>query len=209
MPNMTNGVGTTESVPEVITREYIENVFANELALIHNDFMREIAIKTLLAAPKQFWTAPASSTGKYHSADECLPMGLVLHIKRVCKSANFLAQDPEYWSEIKRDNFIPYDGLIVSALLHDCVKSGKNWGLYTVTEHPQLAADLVLEVNGNTLFAQAVAQTIKTHMGWAWGDRVWGNPTNAPKTLCQKLLHRADMMASRKWNPIDVSDMEV
>lgn len=209
MTNMANSAGTAVSVPETITREYIESVFTNELALIHNDFMKEIVVNTLLAVPKQFWIAPASSSGKYHSADECAQMGLILHTKRVCKCANFLAQDPEYWDEMKENNYIPYDGLIASAILHDCVKSGRTWGAYTVSDHPKLAAELVIEVNGNTPFTQSIAKTIKTHMGWKWGDRIWGNPQDAPKTLCQKLLHKADMMASRKYNYIDVSNMEV
>ena len=190
-------------------REYIENIFKNELALIHNEFMKEIAIKTLMAAPDEFWKAPASSSGKYHAEDERAEGGLVLHTKRVVKCADFFSQDPEYWEDMKRNNYIPYDGLIVAALLHDCVKGGKPWGLHTVGEHPQLAADLVREINGETPYTQAIARTIETHMGWKWGDRMWGVSTNKAQTLCQKLLCRADMMGSRSWAHIDVSIMEV
>lgn len=204
MTNIAKGVGTTLTVPETINREYVENIFANELALIHNDFMKEIVVKTLLRVDRGFFLAPASSSGKYHSEDECCPGGLVLHTKRVVKCADFFAQDPEYWNDMKRNNFIPYDGLIASAILHDCCKSGRPWGLFTVKEHPQLAAELVKEVNGDTPFTQAIARTIETHMGWAWGDRTWGDCENAPKTICQILLHKADMLASRKWAKIDI-----
>ena len=192
-----------------MNKEYIENVFKNELALIHNDFMKEIAVKTLMAVPNEFWSAPASSSGKYHAEDERSAGGLVLHEKKVVKYAHFFAQEPDCWDEMKVNNYIPYDGLIVSALLHDCVKSGNPWGPQTVSNHPKLAAELVIRVNGNNPYTQAIARTIETHMGWRWGDTVWGSETNRAKTLCQKLLCRADMMGSRSWVITDISNMDV
>ena len=209
MNNMTNGMGNTVNVPETITREYVETVFKNELALIHNDFMKEIAVKTLMAAPKEFWSAPASSSGKYHAEDERAAGGLVLHEKKVVKYAHYFAQEPDCWDEMKANNYIAYDGLIVAALLHDCVKSGNPWGAQTVSNHPDLASELVIKVNGATLYTRAIARTIKTHMGWKWGDTVWGDETNRAKTLCQKLLCRADMTGSRVFISTDVSNMDI
>lgn len=189
--------------------QYILSVFKNELALIHSAEIKEIVINTLLCVDPMFFKAPASSSGKYHAADECEEGGLILHTKRVVKCANFLAQDPDYYKDMRRNNFMPYDGLIAAAILHDCVKGGKPWGDHTANNHPQLAAALVTEINGITPITMAISRTIKTHMGFKWGERTWGDPINAPETLCQKLLHKADMLASRKWISIDIDDMEI
>ena len=181
-------------------------IFEREIQLIHSPDIRGIVRRVLAETPDGFFIARASSSGKYHAVDECTEGGLILHTKRVVKMAAFLAGNPEWYEDMKRNNFMPYDGLIAAAILHDCCKSGNPWGDRTVGDHPQIAAKLVLDVCGVTPITQAIARTIETHMGYAWGDRTWGDSANAPQTLCQKLLHMADMLASRKWLSIDVTE---
>ena len=77
-----------------------------------------------------------------------------------------------------------------------------------MTEHPLLAADLVLEVAGTELstIAQPIAATIRSHMGTGWYDINWEKPElPTPVTVLQKLLHEADYLASRKY--IEVTPM--
>ena len=175
------------------------NVFNNELALINNIEVRTLVEKVLKKVSKNFFTAPASSSGKYHLADECQEGGLVLHTKRVVRLAHEIYGLP--WNS-KALPAICHDYLIAAALLHDCCKSGRNWeGGHTVTEHPLLAADLVLEVAGKEMatIAQPIAATIRSHMGTGWYEVSWAKPElPAPETVLQKLLHEADYLASKK-----------
>ena len=174
--------------------------FVKAIAMIHSEYIKGIVYAVLGKAQREFFTAPSSSSGKYHPEDEINEGGLVLHTLRVVKMADELAGLPWNWEVLQIENYSGYDVLIASAILHDCCKSGKgNWGKHTVAEHPLLAAELVLEVCGKNRITRGIANTIASHMGCSHKDRDWNKAgLPVPKTLCQKLLHEADYLASRK-----------
>lgn len=182
------------------------SVFDKELELISSKDVKTLVIKVFERVSEHFFDAPASSSGKYHLEDECKNGGLVLHTRRVVRMAHTIYGLPWYSQELPA---ICHDYLIAAALLHDVCKSGRNWeGDYTVTEHPLLAADLVLEVAGTefSTVAQPIAATIRSHMGTGWYDVNWEKPElPTPVTVLQKLLHEADYLASRKY--IEVTPM--
>ena len=175
--------------------------FKKAIALIHSDYIREAVKQVLAATPKQFFTAPSSSSGKHHPQDEISEGGLMLHTLRVVKMADHIAGLPWNWAELKKRNHLGYDVLIASAILHDCCKSGREWGDHTGKEHPMLAAQLVVEVCGKNRTTKGIANTIAAHMGYANKDRVWDENPTPIITLCQRLLHEADYLASR----VDIS----
>ena len=174
--------------------------FINAISLIHSEYIKGIVYAVLGKTQPEFFTAPSSSSGKYHPEDEINEGGLVLHTLRVVKMADELAGLPWNWETLKAHDCLGYDVLIASAILHDCCKSGKDsWGEHTVAEHPIFAAEFVLETCGKNRITRGIANTIASHMGYSHKERGWNKAgLPIPKTLCQKLLHEADYLASRK-----------
>ena len=183
--------------------------FLKAISLIHSEYVKGIVYAVLGKTRPEFFTAPSSSSGKYHPADEITEGGLVLHTLRVVAMADQLAGDPEYWESLKANNYLGYDILIASAILHDCCKSGKDtWGEHTVTEHPLLTGQLIFETCGVNRITKGIADTIAAHMGYANKDRSWESPIlPRPTKPCQIILNRADYLASRANIRIDVSDL--
>lgn len=114
-------------------------LFANELNDISNPKLQEFAIRLLLNAPDYFFTIPASSTGKYHPPFSQGTGGLVRHTRCVIFFAKCNAESFDF---IQKD----IDLIIISALVHDILKQGKDkQSKYTVWEHPELASSYVMK----------------------------------------------------------------
>lgn len=173
----------------------VEKTFARELNYIEDVKIRTYAVEMLRLAPGYFYSAPSSSSGKYHPAYENTKGGLVLHVKAV---VYFLMQ----FYVLDMVEFTPRekDLLIVAALLHDVKRNGNNPRCeYTQFDHPVIAADFIREyANCGIIFpddAEFIAKAVESHMG-QWNTR-GKKELPLPKTSAQKLLYICDYLASR------------
>ncbi len=183
-------------------------IFEKELNTLHLDNMKEFAINIINDAPKYFFHIPASSTGKYHPSYALGESGLVRHTKAVIRFFNYF-MNLEQYNSIFDD--VDIDCGIIACLAHDMYKSGsqeqynkfknENKKIYTVFEHPKLAADFIRNYgNKYSTYVESefIASLIETHMGqWNKSDRS-EIILKKPVTDMQKLVHLADYLASRK-----------
>lgn len=165
--------------------------FEYELNLISDLKLREYAEKLIETFPDYFFEVPASSTGKYHPAYTLGNGGLYRHTRAVVGILENLF-NLEQFPFTDREKML----LIIGAISHDSLKSGKVKSQYTVKDHPQLAAQNIREFNSTNDYQLSesdlnfLCSAIESHMGQ------WGNPK--PLTESEKMLHLADYLASRK-----------
>jgi hypothetical protein len=160
-------------------------IFKEELQLIESENLRVFCELVLAGLPDYFFTAPASSSGKYHPEFSNGEGGLVRHTKMVVQVVEELLFLKQYQS-------VNRDLVIVAAILHDGVKLGLN-GKGTDPMHPDLMAAVILNTEFEMPWIQKkiIAEMIRCHMG-QWGKY-------KPIFPGQKLLHMADYIASRKF----------
>lgn len=181
-------------------------VFRHQLDLICDNDLRSFTEVVLLHTPEYFMQMPASTSGKYHPAYSLGEGGLVRHTKAAVKIANCLLNLEMYAS------LFPMRDLIISALiLHDSVKKGKQGGDWSVAEHPNDAADLVLEVAkeihyGDMNKVEILAGLIRSHMGQWNTNRNGFEIMPKPVTKEQKFVHQCDYLASKKFITIEELD---
>jgi len=161
------------------------NDFEPELEKIEDEDIKALTRECLEKAPPHFWYRPASSTGKYHSKDENESGGLVLHTKRVCQVAEVIISS---WP-----NPIKADIIRSACILHDICKYGTGYSStqYTLSNHPQLAADFVQTVLSNKYDEEEVkliATSISNHMGKFGGVALFSHE--------DLIVHLADMLAT-------------
>lgn len=171
-----------------------------EINLIKRPDPKWLVMKALERVPDEFWTAPASSTGKYHPAFSAGKGGLVRHTK----AAVWFAQ------QVLELNDAPYaymkDYIYAALILHDTAKHGIPWGEMTVHEHPLLVksylsqSDLSEEMWGQWLL---ISGLIETHMGqWQtskYSDVILPSITEG----AQFFVHTCDLLASKKAVSLD------
>jgi hypothetical protein len=144
--------------------------------------------------PDYFWVAPSSGSGKYHPADEFRHGGLVLHVKRVVKTVELLADMHEL-------NYYEKDVLISAAILHDSWSKGldpsednnysdRYHALYPSDKfpYPAYSSEFMRESTYDDIMSCVIG-----HMG-RWSVNRW---INIDKKL-PKILHTADFIASRR-----------
>lgn len=175
-------------------------LFANELNDIQDIKLRQFAIQLLANAPDYFFTAPASSSGKYHPYFAREIGGLVKHTRCVVFYAACNAESFDFDSHTR-------DLAIIAALAHDIKKQGNNnEGEHTVWEHPELSHNFVIEmqkVNPELITiddTMIIANAILSHMGkWQHYSQYTKDRKQypLPKTLFDYAIHSADYMASR------------
>lgn len=196
-------------------------LFNKELETITNEDIREFAKKLLDDAPEYFFHVAASSTGKYHPQISLGDGGLMRHTKAVIRFFNHIMGVEQNYS-LFADREIDLGR--VACLIHDIQKSGdattyaekSNNGekkVFTVFDHPLLAAKYVLSYKGRYLNndeLEYIALCVSSHMG-AWNtDKRSSVVLPKPETEMQKMVHLADYLASRKdiEMQFDVSEKE-
>lgn len=180
--------------------------FTTQLSKIKDKEVRHLAVCVLQNVPQRFFTMPASTTGKYHSKVSLGEGGLVRHTKLLVKILLELLELEQY-SDLKPMR----DELICAGILHDSLKAG--WNLdneYTVNEHPNLAADFVMEkaLEMKTLPKEVInriCHLIRAHSGQWDCDGLLPKPV----TNAERLLHVADYLSSRKWIYVEGEDLDV
>ena len=174
-------------------------IFSEELNQIETDQMRWYVREMLETAPAYIAVIPASTSGKYHSAQQCETGGQVVHIKLACAIMNYILE-LEYVKKLtsaqRRDN------LRAAMLFHDCYKCGVYNSDKTVHEHPILAAKWIkttkvhhdISIRNKNIIAGLVA----SHMG-QWNTSKYSDvKLPKPITIDQFLVHLCDYIGSRK-----------
>ena len=184
-----------------------EDTFKIEYSYIKdNDYVKDIKflVKNL---PDYFFEVPASSTGKYHPKYTLGDGGLVRHTKAAVRIAYELLNDPiigDKYTDREKDL------MIMSLIIHDGLKSGRQKSKYTKIEHPLLACDYIQENMDNLNMSdediEFMCDVISSHMG-SWNKDFDGNEVlPVPKNKYQNFVHMCDYLASRKAILFDFDD---
>ena len=175
--------------------------FKNELATIEADDIRAFAEYLRDNAPDYLYTIPASTSSKYHPVSELGIGGLYRHSMNVTRVLNHLLSIDQYKLKLTdRER----DLMRVSMMFHDAVKVGWNGSLYTVQDHPLLAAEWVKKMNNeydDSLLEEEiefVAANIASHGGQWVTNKKGEQILPKPETLSQELCHLADYLGSRR-----------
>ena len=171
-------------------------------------------IRSLLAfgyfnwLPLYFFNTPASSTHKYHPKFANLNNGLVLHTVNVI---NYVSELCELHDNIDNDT---YNELLFAAFFHDMFKYGDpntyKQGMYTDHGHPIYAANFFKYIAENNLYFESnniyndmllrISDIIASHMGKFTTSKYSTIVLPLPVSLPERILHKADYLASRKEN---------
>lgn len=177
--------------------------FSKEISHIKNPDVKKLTKEVLKNADDWFFIEPASSSGKYHPEFALGPGGLVMHTKAV---VYFLYE--LFRSEMYNIDEYHQDLLYLSAIAHDIKKYGESTNTgHTVKNHPELASNFIEKVNKenkNILKKKDVdfiKDCVNKHMG-IWGDI-------KPEDECEKILHIADLLASRREIDIKFTKEEI
>ena len=175
------------------------DVFNVELERITDDKIRESTKYILNNLPDYFYEVPASSSGKYHPVFSLGKGGLVRHVKVAERIAE------EYF---KDEVFCPFDDhkkdlIRMAILLHDGFKSGLEYSMHTVVEHPLLMSKYILEnidkLSISVDDVKDVARMISTHMGPWVNDRKGNKVLPKPEKEDELFVHNCDYIASRNF----------
>ena len=189
-------------------REKAEIVFVNELGRIKSRSLIELTLKAFDQAPDNFFTAPASSSGKYHPSISNGRYGLIRHTRLVVDVARDLCHAFNITTDEDKDN------VIVACLLHDVLKFGYKSNSEGkgdkegYKEHGYRAASYLMRF---IRLPENICAAVAGHMG------VWACPMAQEYTFLQthdklsEIVMLADYMASRKFDDkyIAISQMDI
>lgn len=154
--------------------------------------------------PEYWYSAPASSSGKYHPNYALGEGGLMRHTIALLRFFNRLVRN-EIYGEMFTDK--EADLMRVACLMHDSRKSGSQEDFekskYTKFDHPVLAAEAVRSIHTTNITEEEkelVASTIESHMG-QWNTDQSGRckiVLPKPSNKYQKFVHIVDYMAAMK-----------
>ena len=157
------------------------------LKLIKSEAIATATRKALAAGPAEFLTAPSSSSGRYHPADEINVGGLALHTARDVVMGDLLCK------------FYGIDGLerdqiLASLVLHDLKKGGEPWNDYDKAHGPLVARWLgtIWKDQAGNAALNKVRELAGNHMAQ------WNKPQAAvPTDVANQIASYADYLAAR------------
>ena len=197
---------------------YTLSFFGSELDSISNKNIRIVVTELMSLAPKYFWSAPASTSGKYHPKISLGDGGLFRHVK----AAFHVLLETMGNATIIEELFFPkaitpleLDAIKGAILLHDLCKEGlEDGGGHSVAEHPLLVRKLVAKLPKEMLenlspdeksALNVMILAIESHMGqWNTGYKSKEQILPRPKNNLQRFVHYCDYIASRKFMNIEV-----
>lgn len=181
-----------------------EAVFASELALINSSNIREFTKLCIASAPDYFFTdCPASSTGKYHPLNEISWDGTIIHTKKVFNVAYSLVRG----LNIEENR----DAVLSACLIHDLIKKGLKGGQWVQKNHPQLAAELVEEIQRDTqLLSNEEYKIIYGSVFYHYGP--WTTKKVSKEisdyTLEELCVYISDYIASKRFLDVQYKDVD-
>lgn len=167
----------------------------------------EIIVSNL---PDYFFIVPASSSGKYHPSFSLGEGGLLRHSKTAFKIGVELLSTSTFnadFSEKERDL------ILMSILVHDGLKKGKNEEKHTRFDHPILMAEYIVELKDKLSLTddeiKFMYDSISSHMG-EWNTNAYSKVVlPLPKTNYQKFVHLCDLLSSKKFLDVKFKDNEI
>lgn len=191
-----------KAIPEI--KGNVKKEFFAILEKIQNPIIKTFVKKAIDNAQPEFFTAPSSSTGQYHPADEINEGGLLLHTIRDVIMGEMLTKYFKI-SDTKKDE------ILASLILHDIQKGGIPWkhidkfvnGAPSGSDpaHGKIAADWLVQFEEkNNLAYKQVEKMVERHMG-----RSNSPCPTSPKNIEEQIVSYADYLASRdniymKWH---------
>lgn len=171
---------------------------------ITSEELKDFALYVTDKIPEYFWTIPASSSRKYHSATDLGEGGLVRHSLMTARVAIDLL------NTIRDETFITNKNeIILACLFHDCCKNGIENSGHTKHTHPLVAANFINQMgieykrNFYTGFdlikINVIAEMISTHMGKWTTSKYSKEELPAPFYAEEIFVHQCDYIASRKY----------
>lgn len=146
--------GTAESI----------RLIQKEIEKIASEDIREFTYQAFGEVDAKFWVSPASSTGKYHPAEDNGEGGLVRHVvKGVAVVEQYMRREVASQREV--------DMAICAFLLHDTCKNGVVWEAeFTNYTHGKIAAEWLekFELSDQTAKKEIIS-AVRYHMGqWSY-----------------------------------------
>lgn len=169
-------------------REQLQDILNN----IHNDKIRLFTASVLDKVEPDFWTMPASTSGKYHPPECRGEGGLVLHVRRACMFANMIFNSYGF-----ENTDIRGDIVISALLLHDIGKKQKYDKYWEYYNHPIVAAKKCEEFKH--LLDSKIYSTIVNCIIWHMGPF---SPKSIKKeitkyTFLELIVYNCDYLASQ------------
>lgn len=150
--------------------------------------------------PWQFFTAPASSSTKYHPTWQVKPGGLIRHTTELCIVIERQLQQYPKLTDSKC-NPLPEarDILLAAGILHDTFKNGLPWGEKTDYEnHHRVAAEKWDAAAGKFGVPKSIRESIYEAIFWHAGRWTpeWQPDKLEKLSIYARILHSADMFSS-------------
>lgn len=152
--------------------------------------------------PDYIFEIPASTTRKYHNAQQCEMKGQIIHELMFAQVLEDFLTKPYYREKAVPDP-VMRDCMRTVPVLHDSLKCDTNGSKYTVFEHPMLAGDWVERSHCKNDIDQKyktfIADMCRAHSGqWSTSNRskvVLPEPKNDQEFL----IHMCDIISSRAY----------
>ena len=186
------------------------DAFTVELDYIKNDKYKKSAKELIDLLPDYFFEVAASSTGKYHPSFSLGNGGLLRHTKALVRIGIELMNNHSLNHNFTDDE---KDLLIISMIMHDGLKHGKEYSKYTKFEHPLIVCDYIKEnkdkISLNDDEIEFICRVISSHMG-EWNTSDYSDVVlPLPKDKYQRFVHMCDFLASRKFLDIKFNDNDI
>ena len=186
------------------------DAFKSEINYIKNDKYKKGAKELIDLLPDYFFEVAASSTGKYHPSFSLGDGGLLRHTKALVRIGVELMDNKSLNHKFTDDE---KDLLIISMIMHDGLKHGREYSKYTKFEHPLIVCDYIKEnkdkLSLNNDEIDFICKVIASHMG-QWNTSDYSDVVlPLPKDKYQRFVHMCDFLASRKFLDIKFKDNDI
>lgn len=185
-------------------------IFNKEYEYIKNDRYKKCAKELIELLPDYFFRVPASSTGKYHPSFSLGEGGLVRHTKVAVRIAKELLDNNSLGHKFTDDE---KDLLIISIMIHDGLKHGREESKYTLFDHPIIVCEYIkenkdkLSLDDNEI--NFITSVVSSHMG-EWNTNSYSNVTlPLPKDKYQRFVHMCDFLSSRKFLDVKFENNDI
>lgn len=185
-------------------------VFNKEYEYIKNDRYKKIAKELVEILPDYFFEVAASSTGKYHPSFSLGEAGLVRHTKVAVRIAKELLDNNSLGHKFTDDE---KDLLVISIMIHDGLKHGREESKYTLFDHPIIVCDYIKEnkdkLSLNDDEIDFITKVVSSHMG-EWNTNQYSDVAlPLPKDKYQRFVHMCDFLSSRKFLDVKFENNDI
>jgi len=158
---------------------------------IQDDEIKCFVKEALNHAPKEFWTAPSSGTGKYHPPENQGKGGLIRHL---CKTIIITEGLCIFFNMPRYDT----DIILAGVSLHDIVKNGDPWGPSSHKEHGLVGARFLCQFELREPAKSEIIDCVRYHMSQYTGTKADVKRACNP-TKKELIVQLADFYCSRQY----------